>query len=409
MSMTAERSAKAIPTPAEVIASARALVPYLREQAERCETERRVSDETIRRLIAAGLFDVVKPRRYGGYEMGWDVFAEVVVTIASGCGSTGWVYSVVGGHTPVSARFGTDMMDDIWGVNRDALVASVRPRTGEAVAVAGGYRASILGPYSSGCLNADWLLVNDLPLAGSDRKLVVALPMSEVEVLDTWKVVGMAGTGSHDVRFKDVFIPEHRAWYPGKPPAGEMLKGPLFRTPDRGGALGGPLALPSVVLGIAIGGLEQFIEMTLKRSAGPRGKTPAELESMQIRVGEAAVTIDAALALLRAKLQETMAKLAGEVIEPRWEHLVLPPGGSSAGYYHAVSGYVGHAAYAALDQLMTAAGAGQLVLSAPFQRCFRDALAGTQQPSVSWDNGRILGGHDLLQRVKDALQPKQPS
>jgi len=43
-----------------------------------------------------------------------------------------------------------------------------------------------------------------------------------------------------------------------------------------------------------------------------------------------------------------------------------------------------------------------LLLSEPFQRCFRDALAGLQQPSNNWDGGRTNGGRDLLDRFKPA-------
>jgi alkylation response protein AidB-like acyl-CoA dehydrogenase len=340
---------------------------------------------------------VVKPRRYGGYEMGWDVFAEAVLTIASGCGSTGWVYSVVGGHAPVVARFGTDFLDELWGGNPDALVSSSRRVAGEIAPVAGGYRGGGVASFSSGCLNVDWVLVEGMPVAGEARPLTILLPVADIQILDTWHVIGLAGTGSHDFRFRDAFIPAHRTWFPGKPPQGEALDGPLFRTPY----LGGPFALPSVVLGIAIAGLEHFAALTQGRSARQGGGL-ADLQSMQMRIGESAVEIDAALALLRVKLREMMATLSDNPPDSGGERAVLPAGGVSHGHDLAVSSFIAHTAYGALNRLMIAAGAGQLAASEPFQRCFRDALAGIQQPSNNWDNGRTIGGRDLLQHFAGA-------
>ena len=91
-----------------------------------------------------------------------------------------------------------------------------------------------------------------------------------------------------------------------------------------------------------------------------------------------------------------MARLSGAASDPGG---VLPAGGVSQAYDHAASCFVAHSAYEALDRLMVAAGAGQLALSAPFQRCFRDALAGIQQPSNNWDNGRTLGGRAIIERL----------
>lgn len=379
----------------DLIAAAYDLVPYLRGRAAQCEIERRVSDATIAKLHQAGLFKLLKPRRYGGYKLGWDVFSEAVIAIASGCGSTGWVYSVVGGHAPVVVRFGTKFLDEFWGDKPDALASSCRRGSGSLKAVAGGYRGSGTGVYSSGCLNADWAIVEGLPIDGENRAITAVIPRRDIEILDSWKVMGLAGTGSHDLRFEDIFVPDHRTWFPGKPPAGEALDGPTFRTPY----LGGPFALPSVILGIAIAGLEHFAAMTHRRTSRVGGGA-AEQQSMQMRLGEAAVEVDAALALLRVKLKEMMAVLSGEAVARSGAAAVLPPGGIAHRYDQAASGFIAHTAYRALNRLMEAAGAGQLAISAPFQRCFRDALAGTQQPSTNWDSGRTMGGRELFDRFK---------
>src|SRR5689334_19786934 len=59
----------AIPTQAEIIARARALIPTLAARAAQGERERRIPKETIADMQAAGLFRVLQPKRWGGYEM----------------------------------------------------------------------------------------------------------------------------------------------------------------------------------------------------------------------------------------------------------------------------------------------------------------------------------------------------
>jgi alkylation response protein AidB-like acyl-CoA dehydrogenase len=136
------------------------------------------------------------------------------------------------------------------------------------------------------------------------------------------------------------------------------------------------------------------------RRTNRTGASMADQPAMQLRIGEAALELDAALALLRAKLKELMASLAGKTLNQSGERNILLPGGVARGYDSAAGCFIAQSAYRALERLMSAAGAHQLAYAEPFQRCFRDALAATQQPSNNWDNGRIAGGRALLERIK---------
>lgn len=73
----------AVPTKAELIARAEALLPALRERSADVEKSRRMSDETVRELRAAGFPKILQPRRFGGYELGPDTATEVIRTIAT--------------------------------------------------------------------------------------------------------------------------------------------------------------------------------------------------------------------------------------------------------------------------------------------------------------------------------------
>jgi len=78
----------ALMTREELLQRARALTPIWRERAQECEDLRRLPQETVEELRASGLVDVCKTREFGGYELGVDVFCEIVMELAKGCAST---------------------------------------------------------------------------------------------------------------------------------------------------------------------------------------------------------------------------------------------------------------------------------------------------------------------------------
>src|SRR5262249_1956607 len=103
------------PTGDELLARARALVPRLRERAERCERERRVPEESIRELKDAGLFRILQPRAYGGYEQGFAAYARVAAELGRGCASTAWVYENNAMHQLILAHFPAETQKWLWG------------------------------------------------------------------------------------------------------------------------------------------------------------------------------------------------------------------------------------------------------------------------------------------------------
>src|SRR2546423_14121488 len=92
MSVGALRSSVVEPDVSDLLARARGIAALARERAQQTETDRRVSNDMIERMRQADLFRVMQPRAYGGFEDGFEVFAQIVAAIASGCGSAGRVF-----------------------------------------------------------------------------------------------------------------------------------------------------------------------------------------------------------------------------------------------------------------------------------------------------------------------------
>ena len=243
MQMQAQRqnSASGTPvTPEVLVQRARELVPVLAGRAKQAEEARMVPKETVADMKAAGLFDVLKPKQYGGYEMDPQVFYDVCMTLAEGCMSTAWIYGVIGVHNWQIALFDPRAAADVWGKDTSVLIASTYMPKGQVTPVEGGFRFSGRWGFSSGIDHCDWVFLGGL-IFNKDPKVppeyrTFLLPKSDYEVVDTWHVMGLKATGSKDIVVKDVFVPEYRTHkaqdgFLGTNPGRETFTAPLYKLP----------------------------------------------------------------------------------------------------------------------------------------------------------------------------------
>jgi len=198
----------------ELLARAEALVPVLRERAPRAEQLRRLPDETIADLHESGLFRMLQPTRVGGSELPYRALFELTAIIGQGCGSTAWVLANLAAHHWLLGMWHPEAQEEIWGQSPDSLISSalIFPR-GRARRVEGGYRLSGRWPFSSGVDPSTWnmfgAVVSDEE-TGENEPRMFLVPASDYSVIDTWQVIGLAGTGSKDVEGADVFVPAYR-------------------------------------------------------------------------------------------------------------------------------------------------------------------------------------------------------
>lgn len=200
--------------PEAMLARARALRPMLVANQDRCEAEGRVSEEVNDQLVKAGLYRIVQPRRFGGYEFDVPTFFKVMMEVARGCPETGWVLALTAGHPLLLAAFPAQAQVEAYGLDGEfRCPASFNP-PGQAVAVDGGYEISGAWVSASGIDIATHFIGSAiLPPEAEDGRptpLQMILERGQFEIVDDWKVMGMQGTGSKQVRAKAAFVPRHR-------------------------------------------------------------------------------------------------------------------------------------------------------------------------------------------------------
>jgi 3-hydroxy-9,10-secoandrosta-1,3,5(10)-triene-9,17-dione monooxygenase len=199
-------------TPAEMIRRAVAFRPRLREMQEECEKQGRLPEEMCKELDAAGFFRIVQPRRFGGYEFDIPTFYRVMIEIARGCTETGWVMSLVGGHSMMVAKLPEQAQVEAYGETGEMRCPGSFAPPGTAERVDGGYIVNGAWRNGSGCdISTHFMPLVMLGEGGQQTPLQVLLDRSQYEIFDDWNVMGMRGTGSKQVIAKDILIPEYRA------------------------------------------------------------------------------------------------------------------------------------------------------------------------------------------------------
>jgi alkylation response protein AidB-like acyl-CoA dehydrogenase len=301
-----------------LLAKARKLAPKLRERAAATNEARRVPDETIQDFWDAGLWYLLKPKKFGGPEHRPDVALAVASELSRADGSAAWIWAVFTIHDLLVALWPEEFQHEYWA--RNTLSASSFAPTGKATPASAGYRVSGKWTFCSGVDNADWLLLGTFfgpPSGGSPIPDIryVMIPKIDAKVIDDWFVFGLRGTGSKSIVIDDLFVPNHRIlglaeMLQGITPGSKVHDSPLYKTSVWAII---PFTISSPANGMARGALDAFIDEMKVREGSYDHSLLAKKPGIQLTVAEASAMIDAADLLYRRSFRETIDKImAGE-------------------------------------------------------------------------------------------------
>jgi alkylation response protein AidB-like acyl-CoA dehydrogenase len=379
---------------AALIEKARALAPRLRSRAAEAERVRMVSAATIADIRDAGLFRLLQPNLYGGFGREFADYILVAEELGAGCPSSSWILANVVLKSWMVPMFPAAAQNDVWGDDRNTLVSSILRPTGRSVPVEGGDRLTGSWAYVSGVDHTQWTIIGSIRQpgvkGGPPQPVVHLVPADDYELEDDWHVVGLAATGSKSIRIEDAFVPEHRTItiaqaQSGDPPGAAAHSGhPIYRVPLMS-AFGFFVCAP--VMGMARGVVELFLERarsraTLGAAAGGGGATLVDLPTIQLRVAEAEMRVEAARAVTLDAAMATIAEACSE-------------GGVSTDRRIAnrrAQAYSARISVEAIDGLFEALGAGGLFQSEEIQRYWRDAHAAAAHFGQNWDAIRVMCG-----------------
>ena len=200
-------------TPAAILAAVRELIPDIVARGDEIERGRRLPLDLVDRLRSAGCFRMLVPRRLGGAEASLSEHLQLLRELAVADGSVGWTVMIGSSAPMIVGKLPPASFDMVYADGPDVVVAGTFNPTGIATVVDGGFRASGRWAFASGCEHADWFVAHCMVDDGSVPPLrMMVLPASEVDIIDTWTVSGLCGTGSHDFALDEVFVPADRTF-----------------------------------------------------------------------------------------------------------------------------------------------------------------------------------------------------
>jgi len=374
------------------------LRPAILEGGDRAQQLRRLPDDLVDRLIDEGFFRFTLPTELGGEDATATETIAILEAIAAIDASTAWNV-MLGSEINAMAAGGMDktLAKEIYVDNPRVVMCggggpgSVPQRAERQED--GGYRVWGQSTFISGCHNASWCFMAAPVFRGSEMETLpngapnvrmFFMPRDQWEIIDTWDVAGLRGSGSHDVRADGAYVaPKYANVDLMSLPA--HYENPVFRMPV-------PLRLSynkvAVALGVAKGAIEVFIDLAQNKIPMLSTSTLRDRPIAQYRVAEA----QAQYRSVRAYVMETMHDIQEELKAGR----PLPsPEKTQAARLACTHG--ANVCMQVVDLLHNTAGTTAMRTHSPLERKLRDAHGCATHRWVSHqlyqDLGAILLGH----------------
>ncbi|SCL23973.1 Acyl-CoA dehydrogenase [Micromonospora nigra] len=376
--------------PADLLRAARELAATITARAPELDADRGLPADLLAQLKKAGFFRMFVPRSHHGHEVDLRVGLDVLETLARADASTGWTV-MIGSETPhLVALLEREQFDKFYANGPDVIIAGGFNAQGVAEVVDGGYAVNGTWAFASGSAHADWIFGNCVvtrdgqPLPGATEGVPhlrsMLVPAGQAQIIDTWHVLGLRGTGSNDVAISNVRVPAEHTFdlFTGAP----CVPGPGFVAP----LVHFVLHLGAVAVGIAQGALDETVAMVnsgKQRLYAKNGLKDSPV--FHVHLGRAELDVRAARALLH------------EVADEVWAACEHDPAALTelAPRASATLAWVTEAAVRAVDTCYRSGGGAVARNSSAIQRRFRDMHTFSQHAAVA-EGWLATGGAALL-------------
>ena len=370
-------------TPHMVVARAKALQPILFEQQAENDLRGFYSDEIHQAMRAGGLYRILQPKLFGGYEFDYPTFIKVILALAEGHPSSAWCYTLASSHTfLLASHWPAEAQARMYGQEGEVRVCQRATPAGTLVRAPGGWIVDGTFGFASGApVSTHFIgsvMVQDGEGPAATKHFVVA--REHYEVVDDWAggvALGMQGSGSNSVRLDHVFLPEDQvieadfmmssaAYNEGSP--GVRLHGnPMYIGVGAGAFLSEFGAITTGAARAAITEYQRLLELTpLPRSGG---RTRREDPEAWRALGKAMNLADAAEAVTFSAVDQFM-----EQVE-RWAADRTPILPKDTLKLWGMAQEASELACQAVDLLFITAGPRAFLQGQRMQRYFRDIQA----------------------------------
>ncbi|MEH7094523.1 acyl-CoA dehydrogenase family protein [Neobacillus vireti] len=338
----------------------------IRTRKDEFEEKRHVPRDMVEQLKKLGVYRAHTPRCFGGDAISPSEFLRLIEAISEADGSAGWVASF-GSAAIYLAALPRETLARLYANGPDVSFAGGLFPVQPAKKVAGGWRVNGLWKFASGCKGADILGVG-IGTGEGGKPLTAVLKPEDVEIVENWEVLGMRGTGSHDLRVKDVFVPDEWTFVRGGLPS---IEEPIYQYPSVAYAA---QVLAVVNLGVARAALDEVSQMAAGGRSGITGAPKmADRAYLRISVAKAEASLRSARAFFY------------EATDMAWESIMRGDGVSTeqSSMLRLAAVQATRAGASAVQTAYMLSGTAAIYDGHPLQRYLRDAMVVTQHAFLS--------------------------
>ncbi len=365
-------------TTSKVLQTVRELAPSIAARGPEIEEARRLPLDLLAQLKEAGCFRMFVPRSHGGEEVDLLTGLEVIETLARADGSVGWTV-MIGSESPhLMALMERPVFDRLYANGPDVIFGGAFNAQGHAEPVKGGYRVTGRWNFASGCQHSDWLFGNCLVMQDGKPQMMpdgvtpvvrsMMFPAKDVRITENWSVLGLRGTGSHDISVESYFVPEEHTFslFQGV----SSIPSPSFVAP----VLHCAMHMGAVGVGIAQGALDETLALANNGKRRLYARAPlADSPVFHLHMGRAETTLRAA----RAALHDVSSQF--------WDACQSNPGALAtvAPQVSATLTWVAETTAQVVDSCYKVAGSTPIRDESPLQRRFRDSHTFSQHAGTA--------------------------
>jgi 3-hydroxy-9,10-secoandrosta-1,3,5(10)-triene-9,17-dione monooxygenase len=375
----------------DLVAAADGLVPLLAGNAARADAERRIPEENLDGLRAAGLLRAAVPTVLGGHGVGLRALVAVCAELGRGCASTAWVMALYGSGSWLTSLLGDTVREQVWGGSADVGVCGALGVPQPARRVPGGYRLDGRWGWISGIRHAGWVGLDVLAERTEGDEPARALAFAQVDAVrvdDTWDMAGMRGTASDTAVADNLFVSDDRMlWF------ADAATG-AYRRDELGTRLAFPVSamvsLIAPVLGLGVALYDHVVGIL---GAGRPVTSGSRMHALaRDTPGVQANLVDAAVLIEDALLR--VGWLAGELDRAAAAGKILPE--LEPVRIRVDIAVAARSIRQAADKLLDVSGASRFASKDPAQRMWRDLGTATRHPAFVTEVNRERLGQLLL-------------
>ena len=314
-----EPLAATVPRPADLVSTASSLAREFATRADEIDREGVFPFENFDRMAQEGFLGLTAPVEFGGFGGDLVDMLEVLEKLATGCGSTALAASlhlqtVLYMADEFKATGDPRIVEILRGCGRNEVVicgAMSEPQTGgritnaatKATRVEGGFLIDGMKIFATNSpamthfrSSASW----DSPDGLRVVNFVVTKGTEGLQPLNDWDTMGMRGSGSQSIRFKEMFVPDEQVWFIREPGVWDKFLMKLFFIVWVG--------IPVVYLGIAQAMRDFAVEWALKRVRYPAPRPVSHEPGVQSAVARMDANLNVARTLLYSTARNGVAR-----------------------------------------------------------------------------------------------------